>query len=85
MYRSTTVEKVAHALRGTLIFLLFASTAAILNQTLFIALDYSVRYRDEAGLLERAQPFVHLYAVVFSLFIFVSTIFQMFRNFLSRV
>lgn len=72
MYRNSTVAKVAHLSRGILIFLLFASTTAILNQTLFIALDYSVRYRDEAGLLERAQPFVHLYAVVFSLFVFYS-------------
>jgi hypothetical protein len=72
MYRNSTVAKVAHLLRGTLIFFLFALTTATLNQTLFIALDYSVRYRDEPGLLERAQPFVHLYAVVFSLFIFYS-------------
>ena len=71
MYRNSTVAKVAHLLRGALIFLLFALTAFVLSSTLFSVLNLS-DIRDTPGLAQKVAPYMSLYAAVFFLFVFYS-------------
>lgn len=71
MYRNTTTARVAHLLRGILIFLLFALTAFALSNAMLSVLEQN-EVRDVPGRVEKALPYMNLYATVFFLFVFYS-------------
>ena len=71
MYSNTKTSTLAHLLRGILIFLIFALTAFALSTSMLSVLNEN-NVRDTPGRIERALPYMHLYATVFFLFVFYS-------------